>query len=164
MLNPLVWWVLHRVGMTFLQRPWFIATYYLPLAGVYGFVLGLVPIHRLKELTASSFGVLRSNPQIQPERSFSRPLLWAWAPVGFVLVCRILTFSTAKEHSVLVSTRYGQGRYEHFFAPLNVAATSDPSVWIFDRFILTGPTLFLLAYTFGVWLRHEFPERPANPS
>jgi hypothetical protein len=34
----------------------------------------------------------------------------------------------------------------------------------FDRFVLTGPTLFLLAYTAGVWLRHHFPEHPASPA
>jgi hypothetical protein len=43
-LDPPIWWVLHRNGATFLQRPSFIATYYLPLVGAYGFVLGLVPI------------------------------------------------------------------------------------------------------------------------
>jgi hypothetical protein len=46
----------------------------------------------------------------------------------------------------------------------NIRATSDPSAWIFDRFVLTGPTLFLLAYTVGVWLRHEFPRRPFIPN
>jgi hypothetical protein len=164
LLNPLIWWVLHRSGTTFLQRPWFIATYYLPLVGTYGFVLGLVPIHRLQELIASFFGAFRSRVHIQPEMTFSRPLLWAWAPVGFVLAYRLFTFPTAREHSVLGPTIYGEGRYEHFFAPLNLRSTSDPSAWIFDRFVLTGPTLFLLAYTFGVWLRHEFPDHPVSPA
>jgi hypothetical protein len=163
LLNPLIWWVLHRSGTIFLQRPWFIATYYLPLVGTYGFVLGLVPIHRLQELTASFFGAFRSRVHIQPEMTFSRPLLWAWAPVGFVLLFRLFTFPTAREHSVLGPTIYGEGRYEHFFA-LNLRSTSDPSAWIFDRFVLTGPTLFLLAYTFGVWLRHEFPDPPVSPA
>jgi hypothetical protein len=163
-LNPLIWWVLHRSGATFLQRASFIATYCLPLVGSYGFVLGLVPIHRLKELTASLFGAFRSRVHIQPEMTFSRPLLWAWVPVGLVLAYRLLTFSIAREHSVLAPTIYGEGRYEHFFAPLNLRSMSDPSVWIFDRFVLTGPTLFLLAYTFGVWLRHEFPDHPGSPA
>jgi hypothetical protein len=34
-LNPLIWWVLHRNGTTFLQCPLFIAHYYLPLVGTY---------------------------------------------------------------------------------------------------------------------------------
>jgi hypothetical protein len=163
-LNPLIWWVLHRNGTTFLQRPLFIANYYLPLVGTYGFVLGLVPIHRLQTLSASFFGAVRSKVHIQPEMTFSRPLLWAWVPVGFVLTCRLFTFSSGTEHSVLGPTLHGEGRYEHFFAPLNIRATSDPSAWIFDRFVLTGPTLFLLAYTVGVWLRHEFPGRPGVPN
>lgn len=164
LLNPLIWWVLHRSGTTFLQRPWFIATYYLPLVGTYGFVLGLIPIHRLQELMASFFGAIRSKVHIQPEMTFSRPLLWAWTPVGLVLAYRLFTFSTAGEHRVLGRTTYGAGRYEHFFAPLNLRSTSDPSGWIFDRFVLTGPTLFLLAYTFGVWLRHEFPDHSVSPA
>jgi hypothetical protein len=164
LLNPFIWWVLHRSGTTFLQRPSFIGTYYLPLVGIYGFILGLVPIHRLKELMASFFGAFRSRVHIQPEMTFSRPLLWAWAPVGLFLAYRLITFPTAREHSVLGPTRYGEGRYEHFFAPLNLRSTSDPSAWIFDRFVVTGPTLFLLAYTFGVWLRHEFPNHPVSPA
>jgi hypothetical protein len=95
---------------------------------------------------------------------FSRPLLWAWGPVGLVLVYRLLTFPLGRDHSVLGSTTYGESRYEHFFAPLNLRSTSDLPAWIFDRFVLTGPTLFLLAYTTGVWLRHQFPEHPASPA
>ncbi len=142
LLNPLIWWVLHRSGTTFLQRPSFVATYYLPLVGTYGFVLGLVPIHRLLELTASFFGAFRSRVHIQPEMTFSRPLLCAWAPVGFVLAYRLFTFPTARAHSVLAPTIYGEGRYEHFFAPLSPRSTSDLSAWIFDRFVLTGPHYF----------------------
>jgi hypothetical protein len=37
-------------------------------------------------------------------------------------------------------------------------------IWIYDRYALTGPTLFLLAYPFGVWLRHQLPSHPdADP-
>jgi hypothetical protein len=162
-LDPLIWWVLHRTGTTFLQRPSFIATYYLPLVGTYGFVFGLIPIHRLQELIASSLAAFRSRVHVQPEMTFSRPLLWAWVPVAFVLACRLLTFQTARVQSVLVPAIYGEGRYEHFFAPPNLRSASDPTAWIFDRFVVTGPTLFLLAYTFGVWLRHEFPKHPVSP-
>jgi hypothetical protein len=164
LLNPLIWWTLHQGGTTFLQRSSFIAAYYLPLIGIYGFCLGLIPIHRLKELFASSFGKIEFRSKPGPELIFSRPLLWAWAPVGLVLAFRFLTFSTKVDQSVLGSTTYGEGRYEHFFAPLNLGSASDPATWIFDRFVLTGPTLFLLAYAAGVWLRHQFPELPSGPS
>ena len=101
LLNPLVWWALHQSRNTFLERSSFVATYYLPLIGIYGFCLGLIPIHRLKELLASFFGKIefRSNPE--PELVCSRPLLWAWAPVGLLLVIRFLTFSTKADQSVL---------------------------------------------------------------
>jgi hypothetical protein len=164
LLNPLVWWALHQSGTTFLQRPYFVAAYYLPLIGIYGFCLGLIPIHRLKEVLASSFGKIEFRSTPRPELVFSRPLLWAWTPVGLVLAFRFLTFSDRAYQSVLGSTTHGEGRYEHFFAPLNLRSTSDPSAWIFDRFILTGSTLFLLAYTVGVWLRHQFPEPPSSPA
>jgi hypothetical protein len=163
-LNPLIWWVLHRGGTTFLQRPYFVAAYYLPLIGIYGFVLGLIPVYRLKELLASALGKIGFQPTPGPELTFSRPLLWAWVPVGLVLAVRILTFSGKADRSVLFSTIHGESRYEHFFAPLNLSSTSDPNTWIFDRFVLTGPTLFLLAYTVGVWLRHQFPEPPSSPA
>jgi hypothetical protein len=162
LLNPLLWWALRQSGTTSLQRPFFIAAYYLPLIGIYGFSLGLIPIHRLQELVASSFGTVQFRSYLPPEMNFNRPSLWAWVPVGLVLAFRLLTFPTNGDHSVLGSTTYGEGRFEHFFAPLNLHSTYDPSAWIFDRFVVTGPTLFLLAYTVGVWLRHQFPEQPVS--
>jgi hypothetical protein len=162
LLNPLVWWAMHTSGATLLQRNSFIASYYLPLIALYGSFLGLTPIHRLQELLVSSMGKFRFNSKPRAEMIFSRPLLWAWVPVGSVLAFRLLTFSVKSDHSVLGSTTFGETRYEHFFAPLSLRSTFDPSSWIFDRFVLTGPTLFLLAYTVGVWLRHQLPEHPAN--
>ena len=162
LLNALVWWALHQSRTTFLQRSSFVAAYYLPLIGIYGLCLGLIPIHRLKELLASSFGKIEFQSSPRPELVFSRPLLWAWAPVGLVLAIRFLTFSTRTDQSVLFSATHGESRYEHFFAPLNLRSASNLSAWIFDRFVLTGPTPFLLTYTVGVWLRHQFPGPPSS--
>ncbi|MBB5346072.1 hypothetical protein HDF10_004079 [Edaphobacter lichenicola] len=159
LLNPVVWWALHRNATTALSRPMFIPTYYLPLIATYGFALGLIPIHRLKELVASSLGQFNFQPSDRRENVFSRPLLWAWAPVGLVLLLRILTFRTNTDQSVL-GAAYGETRFEHFFAPSSWRSTIDTSRWIFDRFVLTGPTLFLFMYTVAVWLRHQFPEPP----
>ncbi len=89
-------------------------------------------------------------------------MLWAWVPVGLALVFRLLIFNVRADNSVLGSTTYGEGRYGHFFAPLSLRSTSDVPAWIFDRFVLTGPTLFLFAFSVGVWLRHQFPEHPAG--
>jgi hypothetical protein len=164
LLNPLVWWGLHQTRNTSLQRAPFEATYYLPLIGIYGFCLGMIPIHRLKELFASFMGKIEFRSTARPELVFSRPLLWAWIPVGLVLGFRFLTFSTKSDQSVLFSARFGERRYEHFFGPLDLRSGTDLSAWIFDRFALTGPTLFLLAYTVGVWLRHQFPEPPSSPA
>ena len=163
LLNTLVWWALHQSRTTFLERSSFVAAYYLPLIGIYGFCLGLIPIGRLKELLASSVGKIEFRSTPGPELVFSRPLLWAWAPVGLGLAIRFLTFSSKTDQSVLFSATHGESRYEHFFGPINLRSASDLSGWTFDRFALTGPTLFLLAYTGGVWLRHQFPGPPARP-
>jgi hypothetical protein len=160
-LNPLIWWGLHKNGTTLLERPSFIASYYLPLIGMYGLLLGLIPIHRLQELLASSLGKFQFRPNLRPEMALSRPILWAWVPVGLVFVFRLLTFRVRADNSVLGSTAYyGEGRYEHFFAPLSLR-TPDLGAWIVDRFVLTGPTLFLFAFSVGVWLRHQFPNKRA---
>jgi hypothetical protein len=164
LLNPLIWWALHKNGTTLLERPSFIASYYLPLIGIYGLLLGLILIHLLLELLASSLGKFRFSSNLRPETVLSRPMLWAWVPVGLASVFRLLTFPVRADHSVLGSTVYGEGRYEHFFAPLSLRSTSDLPAWIFDRFVLTGPALFLFAFSVGVWLRNQFPEHPAGPA
>jgi hypothetical protein len=137
LLNPLVWWTLHLTGTTSQQRPSFIAAYDLPLLAIYGFFLGLIPLHRLQELLASFFGNLRFKPQLRTEIIFSRPLLWAWAPVGFILVYRLLTYPLGRDHSVLGSATYGESRYEHFFGALTLRSAPDLRALIFDRFVLT---------------------------
>lgn len=164
LLNPVVWWVLHKIGKTSSLCPLFSASYYVPLIGIYGFLLGMIPIRRLQELVASSFGRLRFQSSPQQEMIFSRPILWAWAPVGLALVLRLLTFKTNAGHSVLASTIRGEGRFEHFFGPIGYRSRYDPAAWIFDRIVLTGPTVFLLAYAFGVWLRHQISERTVVPA
>jgi hypothetical protein len=163
LIGPLIWWLFHQSGTTSMQRPSFIATYYLPLIGTYGFALGLIPFHRLQKFFASALGHLRFKPRLRSEMIFSRPLLWAWLPVGMVLLFRVLHFQLARGHSVLTTTTYGESAYQHFLAPLSLGSESNLQVWIIDRFLLTGPTLFLLAYTVAVWLRHQLATQPASP-
>jgi hypothetical protein len=75
LLDPLILVALHRNGTTSLQRAFFIGAYYLPVVAIYGFSLGLIPIHRLQELLASSFGKFRYRSHPGTEMVFSRPLL-----------------------------------------------------------------------------------------
>ena len=65
-LNPIVWWGLHSSGVTMLRRPEFTATYYLPIAGIYGFCLGLVPAQRLRNAVLVLFGRLRPSAPNHP--------------------------------------------------------------------------------------------------
>jgi hypothetical protein len=159
LLNPLVWWILHKAGITFLQRPAFSATYYLPLTAAYGFCLGLIPIHQLQELVLSFFGRFQSEPRPVKEIQARGPLVWAWVPIGLVFAFRFLMFKDIVTDSVLGSPAYGEGRYEHFFAPFSAASVTNVRVWIFDRFLVAGPTFFLIAYSAAVWLRHQFPAK-----
>jgi hypothetical protein len=62
LLSPLAWWAFHQSQTTFLERSSFVATYYLPLIEIYGFGLGLIPVHRLKELSLHSLARLNSDP------------------------------------------------------------------------------------------------------
>jgi hypothetical protein len=136
LLNPLVWWGLHQSRNTFLQRPSFVATYYLPLIGIYGFCLGLIPIHRLKELFASSLGKIEFRSTPGPELVFSRPLLWAWTPVGLVLGIRFLSRSVNFPH-LAKNARYGApefvaGKIPEIFCSHadSLPSESHPFAWI----------------------------------
>ena len=161
LLNPVVWWVFHQSGSTNLQRAVFSTTYYLPLIGLYGFVLGLIPIHRLYEAAAHLFGRIRFISQPRQELDISRPLLWAWVPVGLLLALRLVSFALQRDHSVLGPMPQSETIYDHFFAPLGSFESIDTARWMIDRLAITSRTLFLAAYTVGVGLRHQFPKRPA---
>lgn len=164
LLNPLVWWIFHQSGTSSLQRSLFTITYYLPLVGFYGFVLGLIPIHRLQRFLASSFGRFQFKPKNRIELVAGRPLLWAWVPIGLALAYRLLTFSLRRDHSVLGPMPQGETLCEHFFAPLNPYSSLDTSAWMINRFVFTSPTLFLFAYAVGVWLRRQFPKPVTSPA
>ena len=152
LLNPAVWWLAHQSGMLTMSRPLFTATFYLPLALLYGCVAGVIPIHSLRELLASALGLFRFRSHAGSQRDLSRPLLWSWAPVGTIFTLRFLSFRA--NHSVLPGASYSN-RYEHFFGSLPTLSIAESHTWIFDRFALTAPTLFLISYAATVYLRHR---------
>ena len=162
-ITPLIKWAIyHNDPASFLAKT-FGSRLYLPLCAVYGLTLGLIPLHRLREVFQSSFGVLsaRASPRIDNELDWSRAILWAWVPIGIVFLFRF-TLWEPFDHSVLTSA--SSGRFDYFFSPPNfvvIATLSQRAIaWMFDRFGITGPTIFLLAYPVGVWLRHQFPSLP----
>ena len=123
---------------------------------------GFNPSPSTTRASVSSFGYLRFKSHVPAATIISRPLLWAWVPVGLVLAYRLATFQLGRDRSVLESMTNGEARYEHFLGPLNLQPQSELHTWIFDRFVLTGPALFLIAHTSGVWLRHHFSGNPPS--
>ncbi len=153
-MTPLIKWAIYHNDPTSFLAKSFGSRFHLPLCVLYGLALGLIPLHRIVEVFQSSWGIIaaRTHPRIQDELDWKRPILWAWIPVGSLFLFRFLLWQPF-DHSVLTSA--SSGRFDYFFSPPNFA-TLTPA-WMFDRFVLTGPTLFLLAYPIGVWIRHQLP-------
>ncbi len=82
-----------------------------------------------------------------------------------VLSYTLCPVGTHKSYSVLgqSTTSAGPDRFAHFFAsPDAYILFADPTVWFNDRFFLTVPMLFTLAYTLAVFLRDHMPRQPAT--
>jgi hypothetical protein len=91
-------------------------------------------------------------------------------PLGMGSANTVLSYTlcpvgTHKSYSVLgqSTTSAGPDRFAHFFAsPDAYILFADPTVWFNDRFFLTVPMLFTLAYTLAVFLRDHMPRQPAT--
>lgn len=157
----LIWWVLHRTNETYLTRSIFQFKYFFPLRALYGLLLGLIPISLCTEALRSTFGLFRNQNQTpqNTEMDWHRPILWAWAPVGLLFALRFITWQ-APNQSVLSSGSSFE-RFNYFFNPMALTnlnyLSSDAPALVFTFVIITGPMVFLMAYTTGVWLRHQRP-------
>lgn len=161
-ITPLLSWCLYHSDPTPLARNMFAMHYYLVLTALYGFVLGLIPLYQIRETLSSSFANFYSKSDSTPHRKldFTQPILWAWLPVGTLFFLRFVTWHSP-DASVIATA--ADGRLRHFFFPpytytMNLFLHST-QIWIFDRYALTGPTIFLLAYPFGVWFHRQLPSR-----
>jgi hypothetical protein len=156
-MTPFIKWAIHHNDPTSFLAKSFGPRFHLPLCFLYGLALGIIPLHRIVEAFQSSFGILaaRTHPRIQNELDWQRPILWAWVPIGILFLVSFVVWQPV-DHSALTSA--SSGRFNHFFSPPDfsaLAAMPDRAPrWIFDRFVLTGPTLFLRAYPIGVYLRY----------
>jgi hypothetical protein len=162
-VTPLLSCCLYHDNSTPIVRNAFAMRHYLSLSAFYGFLLGLITLHRVNEPFSSYFASFRSkfNSDSRRESPFTDPILWAWLPIGIVLLIRFVTWKPADQSVIEVSA---PGRLEHFFfipdvINLNLFAPATQQ-WVFDRYVLLGPTVFLLAYPLGVWLYRQFPSRP----
>lgn len=157
-IHPIVWWFLRKSGSTYLPRGAFELQYHAVLLGVEGFLLGLVPLHRLRAAGAALLARFRFAETALPESTWNRPLLWAWLPFALLLLWRMLVFDTGESSSVLGRTSFRETRWEHLFGPLTFQRTLPEYLSVLiDRFVVLGPMILLLAYTLAVWLRHALP-------
>jgi hypothetical protein len=151
-----VWGLANKMHWTQLSRLAFVLSYFLPIFAAAGFLFGLVPFgklgHALSDLFRSFFP--STSQKLPPEPDAVQPVLWAWLPVTLAFLIRFATWQS--RNSSVFDPHRSPGRIERFFGPLN-GQTSGllDDKWITDRFIFTGPMLFLMACAIAALLRYR---------
>jgi hypothetical protein len=151
-----VWGLANKMHWTHLTQFAFVLTCFLPIFAVAGFLLGLVPFSKLgnalNDLLRSFFPA--TAEKLIPEPDTIPPILWAWLPVTLAFLTRFVAWQS-RNASVLDAHR-SIGRIERFFGPL-YGQTPDllDNKWISDRFLFTGPMLFLIAAAIAALLRYK---------
>jgi hypothetical protein len=151
-----VWALANRMHWTQLNRVAFVLSYFLPIFAATGFLIGLIPFGKLgkalgnllRSFSPSASTKLRHDPDIVP------PILWAWLPVTLAFLTRFVTWQS--RNSSVLDPHRSPGRVERFFGTLH---GQTPGLlderWITDRFLFTGPMLFLMACAIAVLLRYR---------
>lgn len=158
-----VWGLANKMHWTHLNQLSFVLSYFLPIFAVAGFLFGLVPFGKLgnafRDLFQSFFPP--PSPRPRPEPDTLPPILWAWLPVTLAFLVRFITWQS--RNSSVFDAHRSVGRVERFFGPL-YAQTSGllDNKWITDRFLFTGPMLFLMAAAIAAFFRYRLtaPHKP----
>jgi hypothetical protein len=152
-----VWSVATKMHWTEQNRVVFSLNYFLPIFAAAGFLIGLIPFHRL----GRAFAALTSRPLLERSTGIDRvpAILWAWLPVTVAFLVRYFTWSS-RYSSVLDPHAITTGRFARFFGTLNMQNPTliDPK-WGSDRFVFTAPMLFLMACALAVALRRRLGKR-----
>jgi hypothetical protein len=162
--NP-AWALASRMHWTHLTRVAFVLSYFLPLFAASGFIIGLIPFGKLGralgDLLRSFFPSEAAKLPPEREPDLVPPILWAWLPVTLAFLVRFITWQS--RNSSVLDPHRSPGRIERFFGPL-YAQTSGllDDKWITDRFLFTGPMLFLMACALAALLRYRLttPRKP----
>jgi hypothetical protein len=87
-------------------------------------------------------------------------ILLAWVPVSIAFLVRFFTWQS--RNASVFGAHNTSGRIARFFGTLNsqTPALLD-SRWAQDRFLFTGPMLFLMACALAALLRYTIFGRPA---
>jgi hypothetical protein len=154
-----IWQLATKMQWTNLNRLAYLLSYFLPIFAATGFFIGLIPFGKLGKALGDLFrSLVPSTKQLPPEPDAAPPILWAWLPVTLAFLIRFATWQS--RNSSVFDAHRSIGRVERFFGPLY---GQSPGLlderWITDRFIFTGPMLFLIACAIAVLLRHRLTSR-----
>jgi hypothetical protein len=157
-----IWQLATKMQWTHLTRLVYLLSYFLPIFAATGFLFGLIPFGKLGKALGVLFrSLVPSANQLPPEPDAVPPILWAWLPVTLAFLIRFATWQS--RNSSVFDAHRSVGRVERFFGPLYGQAPGMlDDKWITDRFIFTGPMLFLIACAIAVLLRHRLtaPRKP----
>jgi hypothetical protein len=145
-----VWAIGTKMHWTTLNQFVFLLNYFLPIFAISGFILGLLPFHRLgKALADIAPGVARFF-----ESDGVPAILWAWLPVTVAFLIRFFTWQS--RNASVLGGHNSAGRVARFFETLNHQSPALLDArWAQDRFLFTGPMLFLMACAVAVLIRRS---------
>jgi len=162
-----VWQLADKMHWTQLNRVVFVLSYFLPIFATGGFLIGLIPFGKLGNALADLYRSFFASPSTRlpsepGDSGYAPPILWAWLPVTLAFLFRFISWQS--RNSSVLDPHRSPGRIERFFGPLYTqsAALLD-SKWVSDRFLFTGPMLFLTACAIAAWLRYRLTSRPTTP-
>jgi hypothetical protein len=168
-----VWGLANKMHWTHLNQLSFVLTYFLPIFATAGFLFGLVPFGKLGKALGDLFrsffpsASAKLAPEPGPEPRIAQPILWAWLPVTLAFLTRFITWQSL--NSSVLNAHRSPGRIERFFGPPTLYAQTSgllDNKWIADRFLFTGPMLFLMACAIAAFLRYRLTavrHIPENP-
>jgi hypothetical protein len=155
-LTTPTWQVATRFHWTQLNQVSFVLSYFLPIFAATGFLFGLIPFGKLSKALGDLFRAVSpsTSAKLSMEPDKSPPILWAWLPVTLAFLIRFATWQS--RNSSVFDAHRSPGRFERFFGTL-YAQTSGllDDRWIADRFLFTGPMLFLIACAIAALLRYR---------
>jgi hypothetical protein len=151
-----VWAIATKLHWTTANRLVFLLNAFLPIFAAAGFLFGLIPFGRLgKAVIDIAPGLAR---YVEPDPI--PPVYWAWLPVTIAFLIRFFTWQS-RNASVLGGNN-SVGRVARFFGALDAQTPALlDSRWAQDRFLFTGPMLFLMACALAVFIRHKLTRKPA---
>jgi hypothetical protein len=149
-----VWQLATTMHWTTLNRVGYVLSYFLPIFAGTGFLLGLIPFGKLSHALGNIPRSITPSAGLTQEPDPVPPILWAWLPVTVAFFIRFATWKS--QTSSVFDTHRSVGRIERFFGPL-YGQTSGllDNRWITDRFLFTGPMLFLVACALAALLRYK---------